>query len=109
MTARRLTALLLCACIAIPVLMYVRDLGASAIPLTAGQAQLDARRLLTTASPACGSRCVVQPLGRSGAHTWRCRLVSGERRRCYDLDPGAFGFNTTTGFIGVTAAPCRRI
>ena len=107
MISRRLTGLLLCACMAIPLLMYVRDLGASPLPLTAGQAQFDARRLLTTTPPGCGSRCSVEPFGRSAAHTWRFRLTSGTWQRCYDVNPGTFGFNSTTGFMGVKATLCR--
>jgi hypothetical protein len=107
MTSGRITAFLLCACIAIPAMMYVRDLGASPLPLTVVQAQFDARRLLTTTDPQCGNNCSVETLGMSAAHTWRFRLTAGAWHRCYDVNPGTFGFNTTTGFIGVKAAPCR--
>jgi hypothetical protein len=87
--------------------MYVRDLGASPLPLTFAAARFDAQRLLSTTSPGCDNRCSVETIGQSAGHTWRFHLTSGSWHRCYDINPGMFGYNTTTGFIGVKAAPCR--
>ena len=107
MIARRLTAVLLFACLAIPALMYVRDLGAASPAPTAGEASFDAGRILAQLSPGCGSRCSVQMLGQSAPHTWRLRLSTGTWHACYDLDPGAFRYSSNHGYSGVQAAPCR--
>ena len=107
MTYRRLTAVLACACVVVPMLMYVRDLGATAPLPTAGEASFDAGRLLASMSPRCTSLCTAQTLDASSTHSWRVRLTIGGWHRCYDLDPSAFGFSPDHGFRGVTAAPCR--
>jgi hypothetical protein len=93
--------------IAIPVLMYVRDVGASPVTPSPGQAQFDARLVRGAIAPGCTSRCRVEMLGMSAAHTWRVRLDIGNWQRCFDLDPTVFGYTSAQGFSGVTSAPCR--
>jgi hypothetical protein len=105
--ARRLTVVLPCICFAVPVLMYVRDAGASPPPPTPGQARVDAGRLLAALSPRCTSTCHADVLRMSAPHTWRVQLSVGTWQRCYDLDASAFGFSSARGFSGLTTAPCR--
>jgi hypothetical protein len=105
-TARRLTVVLLLACLAIPAFMYLRDTGTSP-ERTAGQASFDAGRMLAQIFPDCGSRCSVETLGQSASDTWRLRLATGTWHACYDLDPGTFRYSPAHGFSGVKTAPCR--
>lgn len=106
MISRRITVALVCATLAVPALMYVRDLGASPPPGTARQASFDAKRMLFATYP-CGSWCSVRMLGQIASHTWRLRLSSGSWHGCFDLDPGAFSYRPAHGFTGVNTAPCR--
>lgn len=107
MISRRLTAVLLCGCIAIPGIMYFRDFGGSPPPPTAATAAYDAERVLGSVSPDCGSRCRVKVLGVAAPHRWRVQLSIGAWKRCYELDPTGFRFDTDRGFLGMSAASCR--
>jgi hypothetical protein len=104
---RRATALLLAACIAIPMLMYFRDVRASPPPPTPAQARVDAGRLLSAISPQCASSCHAEVLRMTAPHTWRVQVSVGTWQRCYDLDARAFGLSPAHGFSGVTTASCR--
>jgi hypothetical protein len=106
MMSRRVAVVLVCLCVAIPALMYVRDLGASPPAPTPGQASSDAGLVLASIAPHCGSRCSIELLGKSTPHTWRVRLRTASWRGCYDLDPIAFGWAPTHGFDGLRTAPC---
>lgn len=107
MTARRITAVLLVACLILPALMYLRDRGSSPPPPTRGQARFDARRVLASIAPNCGAGCHVDVLGTSAAHSWRVRLSAGTWRACYDVYPSAFRYSTDRGFSGVKSTPCH--
>jgi hypothetical protein len=107
MTSRRITVVLLCACLAIPALMFVRDVGASPPPATVGQASFDARRVLHQIVPRCDSRCSARMIGQSAPHVWRFRLSTATWHACYDLDPHSFRYSDNHGFDGVTSASCR--
>ncbi|MGZ4324865.1 MAG: hypothetical protein ACXVV5_22695 [Solirubrobacteraceae bacterium] len=104
---RRVTAVLVCACLAVPVLMYLRDVGAGPPTPTSSEARFDAQRLLASISPQGGTQCGVEMLGVRAPHTWRVKLRTPTWQGCYDLDPAAFRFTTAHGFGGVNWARCE--
>jgi hypothetical protein len=107
MISRRITVVLLCACLGVPALMFARDVGASPPPATVGEASFDARRVLHQIVLLCDSRCSTRMIGQSAPHTWRFRLSAASWHACYDLDPQSFGYSDNHGFDGVRSAPCR--
>jgi hypothetical protein len=109
MTWRRLTAVIIGACILIPAGTFLRDVNGSRLPPSApSQAQLDGGRLLSMIAPSesCANLCAVDVLGMTSANTWRVQLTAPSWRRCFLINLSTFEYSDQRGVSGLKSAPC---
>lgn len=107
---RRLTLVLVAACLALPAWIYLRDrAGYSPQQAERVHAELDAERVLGLLRPsrACGGRCSLELLGRVAPQLWRVQFRAPAWQRCFLLNLEAFRYLPQSGLSGVRLSGCR--
>jgi hypothetical protein len=104
------TLVLLGACAALVIGIYLRDRDTSWRPPPRTEADFDARMVLNfVAGPTCGRRCSYEVLANPRNNHWVARIVDRSRAECVDIDVEKFGITGEHGISGIRLISCDTI